>query len=87
MNECITYLYGYYLNLLGNIFIVLHYNEPLIEPTPNHKCLYCGVGLLLFQSTNTKICIECHRVFVWDIDNYKKSIVTRTCSTSLLTNG
>lgn len=54
--------------------------EILIEETLDHKCPYCNVGLLLFQSTNTKVCVDCHREFIWDVGKHKQSIVTRTCS-------
>lgn len=56
-------------------------SEISMEPTTDHKCPQCGVGLLLFQSTNTKICIDCGQEFVWDIERYKGPIITRTCST------
>jgi hypothetical protein len=55
-------------------------NEILIEDTVDHKCPYCNLGLLLFQSTNTKLCIECHREYIWDISTYKQPKITRTCT-------
>ena len=39
-------------------------SEISLEPTPDNKCPQCGVGLLLFQSTNTKVCIDCGQEFV-----------------------